>query len=206
MGASFGIQGFLDQAMSNVVGGVLKTGGGFISGAFKGIGKMDAGLHNKSLLGKVSGGLGYGLGRVAGAPIRPLAKGAAYVGGNITKSIPGDIVTAFGLSNKLFNGLTTEAPGTLGELGIGLAGRRIKRPAALALSAGAIGLGAAGAIEDHSYNFGLKTAVNGMMDTQGVAVTPGSVNQSYTPIHRKPINNHGATGQLGFALHNQRRG
>lgn len=204
-GAGFGVQGFLDQAMAATFGGVLKTGGGFVSGAFKGAAGMNAKLYNKTLLGKITGGLGYGIGRVAAAPVKPIAKGAAYVGGAIGKSAISDTSRALKLGSKMLNSMTTEASDSLSDIGIGLFGKRVKRPVAWGVTAGAVALGAGSAMENHNYNFALKTAINGPMDTQGVVVAPGSISQSYTPVH-KPINDHGATGKLGFALHNARRG
>jgi hypothetical protein len=47
-----------------------------------------------------------------------------------------------------------------------------------------------------------------MMDTEGVAVVPGSVNETYTPIfdrgRGRKVNNYNADGNLTLALHNRR--
>lgn len=207
-GGAFGIQGALDQAMAGVFMGAAKGTWGVTSGLFKGIAGMDAGLHNASLLGKVTGGIGYGAGRIIGAPIRPVGKFAFGASMHMGSTLGHDAGKALELGKKLVNAATTtKGVDKYADLGVGLMGRRMKKPVGWALGLGAVGLGAAGAAEDHSYQFGLKTAVNGIMDTQGVAVTPGSVNPSYTPIKRgKGINNHGATGDVVFAMHNKRNG
>ena len=75
-------------------------------------------------------------------------------------------------------------------------------PSLLAL--GAIGVGIAKSKADEGYNLKMKTAVNGIMDTQGVAVAPGSINNSYTPVTGGGINNHGATGDVAFGMWNSR--
>lgn len=204
---SFGIQGAIDQAMAETIQGAFKGTWGVVSGTFKGIAGMDAGLHNKSALGKITGGLGYGVGRVIGAPIRPVGKVAFGVGAHIVKTAPNDAKEMFNLGKRIMNAVTTTDVDDYADLGIGLMGRRIKKPVGIALGAGAIGLGAMSGAGEADYNFGLRTAVNGIMDNQGVATTPGGINQTYIPIHRnKQINNHGADAGLVFAMHNRRNG
>lgn len=206
-GAQFGIQGAVDQAIAGAFMGTMQGTWGLVSGAFKGIAGMDSALHNASAIGKVTGSIGYGVGRVIGAPIRPVGKMLFGAGSHVVKTAPQDAARALEHGKSLFNAMTTTRNiDDFSDLGVGLMGHRMKRPVGWALGIGALGMGAAGAAEDHSYNFGLKTAVNGIMDTQGVAVTPGSVNPSYTPVHNKPINNHGATGDVVFAMHNRRNG
>lgn len=206
-GAMFGIQGMLDQAMASTFQKGLSGVWGLTSGLAKGVAGLDSGLHNKTLLGKVTGGLGYGVGKTAGIVARPIAKGAGAFGAGFVKSIPNDLKRSVEVSQSLFKAVTREAIDGADDLGIGIGGRHVKRRVAWGLTAGAVAVGSMGAAEDHAYNFGLKTAVNGMMNTEGVAVTPGSVSPSYIPAHRgRPINDHGASGALGLALHNGRRG
>jgi hypothetical protein len=203
-GATYGIQGFLDQAQSEIVGGLFGGVFGFASETFKGIAGFESGIHNKTGLGKITGGLGYGLGSAIGTISRPLAKGVSSLAG----TIPHDTKVAQKLTENIFNAITTDkGMDAAKEMGLGLFGRRIKRPVAWAISAGAIGYGLMKGTEEHSYNLGMKTAVNGIMDTQGVLTTPGGVNQTYIPITRgKKINNHGADADLVFAMHNRRNG
>ena len=204
--AKFGIIGTLDQAMSGVFMQGLKGTWGVVSGTFKGIAGMEAGLHNASLLGKVTGGIGYTAGRVIGAPIKPIGGLTFKAGKTVVKSIPHDVKRAFEVGNDLYRSLTKVATDGDASLGAGLFGRRLKSPVAHAVGIGALGLGAMGAMENDSYNLGLRTAVNGVMNYENVSVTQGSVNPTFTPIHRKPINNHGADANLVFAMHNKRNG
>ncbi len=207
-GAQFGVQGALDQVMAGTMQGVMKGTWGVVNGAFRGVAGMKSAVHSATGIGKVTHGLGYGAGRIIGAPIRPIA--AITIGGTakVAKSIPHDTKALYNLTKKILNSTTTTRNlDEFSEVVPGLFGRRMKRPVAQAIGAGAIGLGIMSGMEDESYNLGLKTAVNGIMDTQGVFTTPGAVSQTYTPVYRnKKINNHGADADLVFAMHNRRNG
>lgn len=205
--SQFGIQGALDQTMAEVYGSALKGAFGFVTGAFKGVAGIDSALHNATGIGKITGGLGYGIGRAVSLPIRPVGKFAFVAGAHIVKTLPHDTKEAFKLTRRLFNAATTDNVENYADLGLGFLGRRIKKPVGWGISAATVGFGMAGAYADFDYNFGLRTTVNGIMDTQGVATTPGGINQTYIPINRnKQINNHGADANLVFAMHHKRNG
>lgn len=202
----FGVQGAMDQMASETFMGAMKGVTGFVGGAFRGIAGMDQSVKNIGTIGNAARKLGYGTGKVLGAPFhfamnRP--KGTA--GGNSWFDNLGEKLNAYTkdigrAGGKILNATTTSTSSDLADMGAGLFGRRVKSGLAWGISAGALAYGASKGAEDHSMNLGLRTAVNGMMDDQGAAVAPGSVTNTYTPLH---VGSGGVEG-LGFALHNAR--
>lgn len=205
----FGLQGMMDKAMGNMVGGTFKGVGGFVTGVGRGISGEASNAYNKVGIGKLTHSLGFGVGRVAAIPITGLgfAGLGAYKG--IKATLPRDIDWAKKLGYGTFMKMSKEVPKEMIEKGYpGVAGRVINGPAAWGLTAAAVGIGVAKGMSDSDYNIGIKYATNGIMDTEGVGITPGSVGASFTPVTRRKKNNGlrdlGTDGALGFALHDQR--
>ena len=209
-----GPQGILDQAMGKAVAGIFKGVGGFVSGTGRGMTRQASNVHNWSGIGKVTSSMGYGVGKVANGVATATAVGVgvplAGTGYGLYKTLPKDWAWLKNAGYKTWRGVTREVPEELAEAGIvGIGGRIIKPEAAWGLGMGAFVLGGANAAERFDYNMGLKTLTNGIMDYEGVSLTPGSIGASYTPVYNRPRGNGlrdlGVTGDLGFALHNQRR-
>lgn len=209
-GLAFGLQGGIDQGMNSIFGSVLKGAGGFVTNSFKGATGASIDLANKGVLGSVTSVLGYGIGGTA----RMLTKPLYSVGKNAIN--PKNLKLSDWLLHQT-DGLKSAAENTLraatmevgegaADLGIGLFGRSIKPAAAWGITGAAVVAGIGNGHKSYNYNYGLKSLANGIMDTEGVAITPGSVNASFTPVYSKgkKINNRGASGDLGFALHNSR--
>ena len=201
----------LDQLMDKAIDGTFKGDGGFVTGLGRGMANQASSAYKWSGIGKVTNGAGYMAGKVAngtakatsvivGAPT--LATGYA-----VYKTLPRDWEWLKKMSYSAWRNGTREVPEALAERGlIGLGGRIAKPGVGWGLGLGAVGLGVASSAEKFDYNLGLKTLTNGIMDTQGVSVTPGSIMPSYTPVSnsKKALRDLGVTGDLGFALHNQR--
>lgn len=208
---NLGPQGILDQLMGRAVTGAFKGVGGFVTGVGRGATRQAANAHNWSGLGKVTHAMGYGAGKIANytATAASVAVGVPLAGAGygIYKTLPKDWEWLKNAAYKTWRGATREVPESLAEAGIvGIGGRVVKPGVAWGIGVGAFALGAANGAESFDYNMGLKTLTNGIMDTQGVSLTPGSIGASYTPIHsKKGLRDLGVTGDLGFALHNQRR-
>ena len=215
MGAfRFGIHGLIDRAINKTTEGAFKGIGGFVTGMGRGISKTPSNAFNKSGIGKVTSAIGHGVGTgVANATIlgsTGIVTGASKVAN--WKSVSNSAIKTLGhvkdLSYKAYMAGTRDVTQEMIDKGYtGLGGRIINTPTAYALGAGAVGIGVMDGMGKADYNFGLKYTVNGVMDTQGVSITPGSVNASYTPIHNKQGNGLRdlGTDQIGFSLHNQRR-
>lgn len=204
-----GIQGIMDRMMGNAIGGTFKGVAGFVTGAGRGLSWQKSNAYSKAGIGKITSMLGHGLGRVASVPI--LGAGALGYGAfkGLKATLPRDLSWAKKMSYGAFKGLSREVPQELIEKGYtGIGGRIIKPSAAWGITAGAVALGMAKGANDADYNIGIKYAVNGIMDTEGVSLTPGSVGASFTPVTARKQNNGlrdlGTSGDLGFALHNQR--
>lgn len=209
-GLAYGLQGGLDQGMTSIFGSVMKGAGGFVTNSFKGATGAGIDLANKGILGSVTSVLGYGVGstaRILTAPIYHASKSAI----NPKNLKVGDwmLHQGSGLKSSAENIMkmaTREAGDGASELGIGLLGRAVKPSVAWGITGAAVVAGVGNGHKNYNYNYGLKSLANGIMDTEGVAITPGSVNPSFTPVYSKgkKINNRGASGDLGFALHNSR--
>lgn len=204
----FGIQGALDQGVADIFTGVMKGATGFVSGAFRGVAGMDQSVKNMGMLGNITKKLGHGIGKVAGAPFHfVMNKPAGVAGGNSWFDNLGETLSAYGkdvtrAGSKILDATTTTKDAhKFADMGVGLFGRRVKPAVAWGVSIGAAAYGIGKAEEDHSMNLGLKTAINGPMDSQAAAVAPGSVTNTYTPLH---VGSGGVEG-LGFALHNARK-
>lgn len=206
---ALGLQGIIDRAMGKAVGGVFKGAGGFVTGLGRGLSNQASNAYSKAGIGKITNSLGYGIGRVASVPITGL--GFAGVGAfkGLKATLPRDIEWAKKAGHGAFMKMTKETPKDLAEKGyIGIGGRIVNKPTAWGISAAAVGIGMAKGVGDSDYNIGIKYATNGIMDTEGVALTPGSVGASFTPVTGRKKNNGlrdlGTDGALGFALHDQR--
>lgn len=194
-GYRFGVLGVLDEAMAKTIQPVF----GVVTGTASGLMGKGLNLTNASGLSKITHTLGWGAGRVSVGITKPLFK----TGGSALKNTGADLVNwsrrAGNFGRKVADfGFEKTTEGGMNSL----LGYRAKKRTARVLMAGAVGIGVTSGMGEARYNTGLKTAVNGIMNTQGVAITPGSVNPSYTPVKR--VNNHGATGELPLALHRQR--
>ena len=198
----YSIPGVLDDVGTAVFG----SGVSMVSGFGAGIMGKSLSLTNVGMLGKATKTMGYGVGIAGVAVAKPVLK----AGAKITMNTGDDILNWASKSRKVGAGVRDtllKKPGP-NSTGINsLLGYEARNGAPWVLAAGAVGLGVAKGADNYDYNLGLRTAVNGVMDTQGVAVTPGSVNPSYTPLYQKSkkVKNFGATGDLTLALHNQRR-
>lgn len=211
MGLAKGIGKFLLNpvlgTMNGVLGGTFHAAQGVMSGAWKGISGAELKLTNKGLFDKLTNTLGYGVGKTLNVTVGKPAVSAAWY---LTKNTPKDFIKWSNRFGKLGTGVrdTFLKKATDEEIAAGehLFGYKARALTPLALTAGAIGIGVAEGAGDYNYNLGLQTAVNGVMDTEGVEVVPGSINPTYTPVTPKGrhVNNHGATGELPLALHKQR--
>lgn len=211
MGLAKGIGKFLLNpvlgTINGTVGGVFHTVTGVMSGAWHGISGNELKLTNKGLFDKLTRTLGYGVGKTLNVTVGKPTVGAAWY---LTKNTPKDIVKWSSRFGKFGTGVrdTFLKKATDEEIKAGehLFGYKARALTPLALTGGAIGMGIADGAGEYNYNLGLQTAVNGIMDTEGVEVVPGSINPTYTPItpRGKHVSNHGATGELPLALHKQR--
>lgn len=204
-----GLQGILDRGMGSLIGGIFKGVGGFVTGLGRGVGRQASNAYSKSGVGKITSMLGHGIGKIASLPIMGVGFGVGAIGKSIFKSMPGDYEWAKRTGSSIFRSISREVPKEMAKYGFtGIGGRMIKPGAAWGITVSAIALGGAKGVKDSDYNIGVKYAVNGIMDTEGVGLTPGTIGASYTPItSRKPNNglrDLGTNGNLGFALHNQR--
>ena len=213
MGLGLGLQGLLDAGVNKLVGGVFSGTAGFVSGMGRGLGRQASNAYSKAGIGKVTSALGHGIGYASSYVAQGLGMGGTMAGyglyKGLSKSLPKDWAWLKKASYGAYKGLTREVPQELIDKGYhGLGGRIVKPGVALGISGGALALGAMKGAGDADYNIGIKYAVNVMMDTQGVGLTPGSVSPSFTPVYQRKPNNGlrdlGTDGNLGFALHNQR--
>ena len=187
--------------------GVFHTGQGVVSGLWSGLSGKGLKLSNVGTYDKLTRTLGYSVGKTLNVTVgRPVVSTAWY----LTKNTPKDFVkwsnrigaVGRGTRDTFFKKATKEEIEN-GAEGV-MFGYKARAGTPLALTAGAIGIGVAQGAGEADYNLGLRTAVNGVMDSEGVAITPGSINPSYTPVHGRGVSNHGATGELPLALHKQR--
>lgn len=208
--ARLGIQGLFDVGMNKVFGGVISGTGGFVSGAARGLAGASSTAYSRAGIGKVTHAMGHAMGSAGNTVARGVVGVGAGVGVGIGRSLPRDLSWFSRTSYGAFNSLTRPVTQELRDMGYyGIAGRIAKPGVAWGVGGAALVLGGMNGVGDFDYNMGLKTVVNGMMDTEGVSLTPGMINPSYTPItsKRKPnngIRDLGTSGDLGFALHNQR--
>lgn len=206
-----GIQGILDRLVAKSVGGVFNGTAGFVTGLGRGFSNSAPDAYNKVGIGKITSMLGHGIGSLASYPLRALGYSGYGVGHSLYNSLPKDWAYLKKVGYGLYKNTTKEIPQDLVDKGYaGLGGRIVNKPTAWALGVGAIGLGVMDGSKNSDYNIGIKYAVNGIMDTEGVSVTPGSVFDSYTPVYDRGrrknngLRDLGTDGSLGFALHNQR--
>lgn len=209
-GLAFGLQGGIDQGMNSIFGSVMKGAGGFVTNSFKGATGAAIDLANKGALGSVTSVLGYGIGgtaRILASPFYHMGKKAV----NPKNLKVGDWMLHQGKGLKssaenIMKMATKEVGDDTAEMGIGLFGRAVNPAVGWGITGAALVAGVGSGHKSYNYNYGLKSLSNGIMDTEGVAITPGSVNASFTPVYSKgkKINNRGASGDLGFALHNSR--
>lgn len=184
-------------------GTAFKVGGGFVTGVMHGLGTIQKPLKNVGVLGMVPHLMGRAVGKTAVTVAKPILHG----GWTLVKNTPRGAMSA-GRSAR-FAGRTARKmfmkKAAEGEAK-SLFGYKVRSWVPNALAIGAIGIGVAQGMGEARYNLGVETAVNGIMDTQGVATVPGTVNPSYTPVYNRPkgINNHGADGSLVLAMHKQR--
>lgn len=209
-GLAFGLQGGIDQGMTKVFGSALKGAGGFVTNSFKGATGATINLANKGALGSVTSVLGYGVGGTARAITKPFYHAGSTVLNPKNLKV-GDWLAHQGRGLKsstknIMKMATKEVSEDVGELGIGLFGRAVNPAVGWGITGAAALAGVGNGYKTYNYNYGLKSLSNGIMDTEGVAITPGSVNASFTPVYSKgkKINNRGASGDLGFALHDSR--
>jgi len=201
--AKYSIHGGLDQIFQNTLHDV----GGLVTGFGRGIGVIGGGLDltNTSFLGAITKTLGYGAGKAGTTIAKPIIR----VGGAAIKNTPEDLMRWGSHTSKVLKGIRklgfkeAEEGAEYSFMGYQA---RAGLPHVVAL--GAVGYGMWEGASQEDFNMGLRTAVNGMMDTEGVAVVPGSVNNSYTPLYERgrgrKINNYNADGNLTLALHNRR--
>lgn len=199
-GARYSVPGLLDEAMGQVFETGMKGIWGGVTGLADGLMGKGLNLTNTSILGGALKTVGWGATRAA----TTIAKPIGWAAGQLIKNTPADAMhlakVGKGIFNMGFKKTTREGIGVLGKHEA-----RIATP--WLLTAGAVGIGVASSAKEERFNLGLRTAVNGIMDTEGVSLTPGMVNPSYTPISRgKAINTHGADGDLVGALHRGRNG
>lgn len=198
-GARYSVPGLLDEAMGQVFETGMKGIWGGVTGLADGLMGKGLNLTNTSLLGGALKTVGWG----ATTAATTIAKPIGWAAGRLIKNTPADAAHWAKVGKGIFNmGFKKTSRQGIGVLG----GHEARMATPWLLTAGAVGIGAASSAKDERFNLGLRTAVNGIMDTEGVSLTPGMVNPSYTPIKGKPINNHGATGDLVGALHRGRNG
>ena len=188
----YSIPGLLDSAVGAIGTQVIGGAVGMVSGLGAGLVGKSLKYTNSSVLGNLGKTIGYGVGAVGSLGAKPVMHAGKKILGHTPKDINhfSKLLTGtFGLGFKKAGKNSTHS----------LFGYEARAGTGWALAGGAVGLGALSGTGQERYNLGLKTAVNGIMDTEGVALTPGVVNQSYTPVY-----NHGATGQLGLELHKRR--
>lgn len=213
MGVGKGILNFLKNPIlggaNSVIGGTFHGVQGVISGAWTGLRGGKLKLSNVGITGKVTRALGY----AAGKPLNVfVGRPAVSVVGELTKNTPADFMKWTNRFGKLGHGVrdTLLRKATKEEIESGegvLFGYKARALTPLVLTGGALAYGIAQGAGEADYNLGLQTTVNGIMDTEGVEVTPGSINPTYTPVHPhkgKQVSSHGATGELPLALHKQR--
>ena len=199
----YSIHGGIDQIFQNTmqdVGGLV-TGFGRGLGIFGG-GKLD--LKNTSMLGAFTRTLGWSAGKVGATIAKPIIS----IGTKAVVNTPESIARWGSATGKLGRGLgKTFFKEAAEDAEYSLFGYEARMLTPHVIGLGAIGYGIANGADAEDFNMGLRTAVNGMMDTEGVATVPGSVNQTYTPLYErgrgKKINNFNADGNLTLALHNR---
>lgn len=198
----YGIHGAIDKTFQNTLSDV----GGIVTGMMRGMGVTGKGkldLKNASIFGVATRTLGFGIGRVGVTVAKPFMKLGYQVVANTGSSIVGFGGAAGKLGRGLGKTFLKEAKDGAEYSFLGYEARALTPHF---IAAGAIGVGIAKGADNADFNTGMMTAINGMMDTQGVSVVPGSVNQSYTPLRQRgrKINNFNADGNLPLALHNRR--
>lgn len=200
----YSIHGGIDQVFQNTmhdIGGLV-TGFGRGLGVF-GDGKLD--LKNTSMLGAFTRTLGWGVGKIGATVAKPVIA----AGQKAVTNTPESLVRWGSATGKLGRGLgKTFFKEASENAEYSLFGYEARMLTPHAIGLGAVGYGIVKGADAEDFNMGLRTAVNGMMDTEGVATVPGSVNQTYTPLYErgrgKKINNFNADGNLTLALHNRR--
>lgn len=208
-----GLQGIIDNGIQKATKGVFNGVGGFVTGTGRGLVGASSNAFNKTGIGKVTSAIGHGTGKAVGATAIVTATGAATLLKpttlrNVGHTIGQNFKYVKDMSYGIFRAGTKDVTQEMIEKGYpGIGKRIVNAPTAYAITAGAITLGAMDGMAKTDYNFGLKYVTNGPMDTQGVSLTPGSVNPSYTPVYGKKGNGLRdlGTDQIGFSLHNSRR-
>lgn len=200
----YSIHGGLDQIFQNTLHDVS----GLVTGFGRGIGVIGGGkldLKNASLLGAVTRTLGWGVGKAGTTVAKPIIS----VAGEAILNTPESLMKWGGATAKLGRGLgKTFFKEASEDAEYSIFGHQARWFTPHVVGLGAVGYGIAEGAGKEDYNMGLRTAVNGMMDTEGVAVVPGSVNETYTPLYERGrgrrVNNYNANGNLTLALHNRR--
>lgn len=208
----FSINGITDIITQMIGGTTIGVIGGLGKGMFSGL----AGKKPKfkgGPLKRLAQGLGWGIGATLGS----VGKGVITGGFNAIKfGIPlagmsgiKDFNWMSKLVGKSFDKMSVKATADTIAAGTnGIAGRIMKPGFQNAISLTAIGLGALNGAEKADYNIGLRTLTNGIMDTEGVTITPGQVSPNFTPVTipgmRKGLRDTGVSGDIGFALHRNR--
>lgn len=186
--------------------GVFSAGIAALTGVGKGLIGQKPSFKTKNILTAPVHGLSYAAAAGAVGIAKPLIVGGGAIAAKLAINTPKDLVRQVGgaadATRGAFNAFFKKGNGGPNEY----LGYKARALTPMALTAGAAAIGAGLGVKDHNKDLAKRSLVNGIMDTQGVHVVPGSVNSTYTPMSsRKPVKNFGADG-LGFALHKNRRG
>lgn len=197
-----GLQHGIDQTFQNTMSDV----GGLVTGFLRGTGAIGKGkldLKNVSLLGAVTRTLGWGVGRAGVTVAKPIIK----VGSHVVTNTGASTIKLGHATGKLGKGIgKTFFKEATDESVNSFLGYEARWFTPHVVGIGAMAYGVAEGAGEADFNMGMMTAVNGMLDSEGVGIIPGSVNASYTPLHQanRRVNNYNADGNLTLALHNRR--
>lgn len=190
-----------DIAMGGIFGGAIAG----VTGLGRGVIGAKSGLAATNLFTAIPQAAGYTAGKLGVGVAKPILS----VGAHLTKNTPQALTRAGHMFGNAGNALFHAGFKKSTKAGAhSIAGYEARAGLGLVLGAGAIGVGLAKSAESHDYKMAARSAVNGRMDTEGVAVTHGSINETYTPVapRGKKVRDFGATGAVPLAAHNSRQG
>lgn len=190
-----------DILSGSIFGGAMAG----VSGFGRGLIGAKSGISATNIFTAAPQALGFAAGKAGVAATKPIINVAAY----LTKNTPKQAMRVADLAGRAGTGLfhagfkKSTRPG-LHSIG----GYEARAGLGLTLGAVAIGVGTVNGVERYDRKLALRSLTNGMMDTEGVAITPGSANATYTPVSgkKRKVNNFGATGEIGLAAHANRQG
>lgn len=190
-----------DILSGSIFGGAMAG----VSGFGRGLIGAKSGISATNIFTAVPQALGFAAGKAGVAVTKPIINVAAY----LTKNTPKQTMRVADLAGRAGTGLFHMGFKKSTNAGLhSIGGYEARAGLGLAVGAVAVGVGLANGVERYDRKLALRSATNGMMDTEGVAITPGSANATYTPVSgkRRKVKDFGATGEIGLAAHANRQG